>query len=142
MRENNYKFLTGQDLGFKNIKESQIEIEEIINELGIDVIQDPLCYSIDYATLASGCESFNAMVSGFRDSIREENPEQSFSMEGFESIYVDKEDECYIFIYQILNEGMPISIYSNGVFGDGSFTSGTDVRVIYSAEKPVLLISF
>ena len=126
--------LTGQDLGFKNIKDAQIEIEEIINELGIDVIQDPLCYSIDYATLASGCESFNAMVSGFRDSIREENPEQSFNIEGLESIYVDKEDECYIFIYQILNEGMPISIYSNGVFGDGSFTSGTDVRVIYSAE--------
>jgi len=126
--------LTGQDLGFKNIKDAQIEIEEIINELGIDVIQDPLCYSIDYATLASGCESFNAMVSGFRDSIREENPEQSFSMEGFESIYVDKEDECYIFIYQILDEGMPISIYSNGVFGDGSFTPGTDVRVIYSAD--------
>jgi len=69
-----------------------------------------------------------------RDSIREEKPEQSFNIEGLESIYVDKEDECYIFIYQILDEGMPISIYSNGVFGDGSFTSGTDVRVIYSAE--------
>ena len=126
--------LTGQDLGFKNIKESQIEIEEIINELGIDVIQDPLCYSIDYATLASGCESFNATMNEIRDSIREEKPEQSFNIEGLESIYVDKEDECYIFIYQILNEGMPISIYSNGVFGDGSFTPGTDVRVIYSAE--------
>jgi len=126
--------LTGQDLGFKNIKDAQIEIEEIINELGIDVIQDPLCYSIDYATLASGCESFNATMNEIRDSIREENSEQSFNMEGFESIYVDKEDECYIFIYQILDEGMPISIYSNGVFGDGSFTPGTDVRVIYSAD--------
>jgi len=133
--KNSHKFLTGKDLEFKSIKDSQLQIEKVINELGIDVIQDPLCYSIDYETLVSECEIANAAMNEIRDSIREESPEESFDREGlFEFINVDKKDECYIFIYQILDDGIPLSIYSNGVFGDGSFTSGTSIRVVYSAE--------
>ena len=52
----------------------------------------------------------------------------------FPSIQVEKGDECYIFIYQLTPLGLPISTHTNGMFGDGSWTSGTYFQCTYSAD--------
>ena len=119
---NSAKFLTGNDLEFKSLKDAKIDVEKILQCLQISYINEPTCYTLNYNSLLEEAEKVN-----------------SFPDEGFNSepVSIQKTDECYCFIYQTAIEGMPVSVYQNGVFGDGSWTPGTAVQCFYS-EKGVI----
>lgn len=118
---NSIQFNNDTDLDFSTRKEAQEEVERIIQKLKISVESSPTCYVLDYETLTQECEKYNEYMNTTFDG-------------AFPSIQVEKGDECYIFIYQLTPLGLPISTHTNGMFGDGSWTSGTYFQCTYSAD--------
>lgn len=117
---NSDQFSSTADLDFASRDNVQKEIESVIQRLNISVEPCPTCYVLDYETLAKECEKYNEYMNNTFDGM-------------FPTIQVEKDDECYIFIYQLAPFDLPISTHQNGMFGDGSWTSGTYVQCTYSS---------
>lgn len=115
------QFRDSGDLGFLTREEAKQNIENTLKQLNLEVEETPTCYTLSFASLQTICEKLNATR---RELMGENSPVHTF--------VCSDTDACYIFIYQITTEGLPISTHSNGVFGDGSWTSGTSLYCIYS----------
>lgn len=118
---NSTQFENDADLDFSTRKEAQEEVERIMQELKISSESSPTCYVLDYESLTQECEKYNEYMNATFDG-------------AFPPIQVEKGDECYIFIYQLTPFGLPISTHENGMFGEGSWTSGTYFQCTYSAD--------
>ncbi|MEG1427582.1 MAG: hypothetical protein RSC76_07835 [Oscillospiraceae bacterium] len=120
-------FLTGENLNFATIEQAEVEIQKILNKLGIPVVNDPLRYSLDFENLSDENERQYALAveeaKGFN--------QQMFSPKKFT---ITEDDACYMFYYPIAVDGMPVSNRMNGVYGDGSLMSGTELVVCYSKD--------
>ena len=121
-------FRTDNNLDFASIKEAQKETTEILKQLNISVLSNPICYTLDYTNLINESEIYNQALEKIPDGQLKAEP-----------ISIEKDDECYVFLYQLSANGLPISMHTNGVFGDGSWTSGTSVLCTYSADGLVSL---
>ncbi len=73
-------------------------------------------------------------------SIETSAPNGSESGEQFSHAFIPdqkditEDDSCYMFYYTIAANGMPVSRSSNGVYGDGSLISGTELVACYSRD--------
>lgn len=119
-------FRTGKNLDFATIEQAQTEIQAVLDKLEIPVIREPRCYTLDYESLSAENERQYAltmeMVEGF---------DQSFMPEKLE---IQKDDACYLFYYPVAIDGMPVSPYSSGVYGDGSLMAGTELIACYNKD--------
>ena len=119
---NNKIFLTGEALPFATIEEAQGEIQGVIEQLDLPVIDEPACYTLNYEDLYEEnerqYEASEELVSGLE-------------MEPPAKLEITEDDACYVFVYPVAVDGLPLSPYLNGVYGDGSLTSGTELVVCY-----------
>lgn len=113
-----------EDLNFATKQNAQQEIKSIIDQLGIEVASAPICYTLSFASLQSICDqiNYNRQIAVGDDLFL------------YTPLTCVETDACYIFVYQITADGLPISTQPNGVFGDGSWTSGTSLTCFYSAQ--------
>lgn len=111
---------TGKNLDFQDLDHVKNEVEGILQDLRISYLNEPTCYTMDYASLMKAAENYNAF-----------EKESGLSKE---FVTISEADACYVLRYQIAIEGMPISSHENGSFGDGSWTSGTMAECIYSKD--------
>lgn len=121
------QFVDNGDLSFLTREEAQQEIEKVLNQLKLEVEETPICYTLAFDDLQLICDKLN---SDRKTAVGEGSPL-------YTPLSCDEADARYIFIYQISTKGLPISTHSNGVFGDGSWTSGTSLYCFYSAEGVV-----
>lgn len=123
--KNSDSFLTGKNLTFASIEEAVGEVDSVIAELGISVCE-PVVYTLDYEKMKQAADGFNnSFVEVYGDF---EN------FEDFEPIEWKHDNECYVLHYQLTLDGMPVSMYENGMYGDGSYTHGTSITVFYSKD--------
>lgn len=118
------QFRNLEDLSFATQKDAQIDIQNILDQLGLEVNDTPVCYTLSFESLQSICNQLNA--------IRKNAAGGDLSL--YTPLTCDDTDACYIFIYQVTAEELPISTQPNGIFGDGSWTSGTSLLCVYSQQ--------
>lgn len=118
-------FLTGKNLDFATIEQAQAEIQAVLDNLEIPVVREPRCYTLDYDSLSAENERQYAITM-----------EMAEGMEAFipEKLEISEEDACYVFYYPVAIDGMPVSPYSNGVYGDGSLMGGTELIACYNRD--------
>ena len=116
------QFIDNRDLNFSTQENAKQDVENIIKHLNIEVEKKPICYTLSFESLQSICEKLNKTR---RDVFGEDSP-------FFTPYTCNITDACYIFIYQVTTEGLPISAYPNGILGDGSWTPGTFLLCVYS----------
>lgn len=119
-------FLTGNDLDFATIEQAQAEIQAVLDKLEIPVIQEPRCYTLDYESLYAENERQYEIVRKAAEGF-----DQTFVPEKLEIL---EEDACYMFYYPVAIDGMPISPFLNGVYGDGSLMTGTELIACYNKD--------
>ena len=129
---NSELFLTGENLDFASIEQVQKEIESLLQELNI-ITGTNSVYSINYKTLSIESEKYNEDLERWLDEFISGDISASSRILP-KPIIIDDDDQCYLIIYQTTADGMPISTHMNGVFGDGSWTSGTSITCVYSAD--------
>lgn len=125
--KNSDLFLTGKDLDFATIDEADKEIQKLLDKLGLEYVNDPVCYTMDVDTMSSEIDRIYEMNYG-----NIEDTDDEFFIE--EKRIVTKEDEFYIFYYPVAVDGMPVSNQANGVDGDGSLVGGTEIKVCYGRK--------
>lgn len=118
------QFSNLENLDFMPQKDALADIQSILDQLGITVNDTPTCYTLNSESLQLICDQINA--------IRKEATDGDFSL--YTPLTCDETDACYIFIFQVTAEDLPISTRPNGIFGDGSWTSGTSLLCVYSQE--------
>lgn len=124
--KNANQFLTGENLDFATIEQAEAEIQEILEKLEIPVVNEPLCYTMDYKSLSTENERQYKLAVELAEGF-----DQAFSPEKLDII---KDDACYMFYYPVAVDGMPVSPYPNGVYGDGSLIAGTELIVCYNKD--------
>lgn len=113
-----------EDLSFISQEDAEKNVKTTLDQLGLEVNDPPVCYTLNFASLQSICNQLN--------TLRKEAAGENLSL--YTPLICNETDACYIFIYQINSEGLPISTQANGVFGDGSWTSGTSLLCVYSEQ--------
>jgi hypothetical protein len=116
------QFSDDKDLTFSTRDDAQRNIENILNQLNIEVDGAPTCYTLSFDRLQSICKDLNTFR---KNAVGADSPL-------YTPLSCSEADACYIFVYQLATEGLPISTHSNGVFGDGSWTPGTSLYCFYS----------
>lgn len=116
-------FLTGDELNFATREKALTEIETVLDELGIPVMNQPKCLTVDYAVI----------------SAEKDNPEGRLREQVTNTFLPDKEgitedDSCYMFYYTIAANSMPVSRSASGVYGDGSLLCGTELIACYNKD--------
>lgn len=119
-------FLTGNDLDFATIEQAQAEIQAVLDKLEIPVVREPRCYTLDYDSLSAENERQYAITMEAAEGM-----DQALVPEKLE---IREEDACYMFYYPVAIDGMPVSPYANGVYGDGSLTAGTELIACYNKD--------
>lgn len=119
--QNKDAFLTGRALSFCSIAEAESAVLATLHQLNIPVA-DGKCYTLDVSSMQAEQEKQTAQFS-------EETP--GIFVGSGETHTMTQQDECYVFIFPVTVAGMPVSIYPNGVYGDGSLMTGTSVQVLY-----------
>lgn len=119
-------FLTGNDLDFATIEQAQTEIQAVLDKLEIPVVREPRCYTLDYDSLSAENERQYAITMEAAEGM-----DQALVPEKLE---IREEDACYMFYYPVAIDGMPVSPYANGVYGDGSLTAGTELIACYNKD--------
>ena len=123
---NSEVFATKKDLDFMPIVDAEQVVQDILQQLNISVVTEPMCYTFDFEGLSLEAEKYNLIQ---KIEWGETSP----------NIIFESKDECYLFEYQLLAGTLPVSTHQNGVFGDGSWTPGTSVRGIYSKDGVISL---
>lgn len=118
------QFSDSEDLNFSTRENAKQDIENILKQLNLEVDKTPVCYTLSFESLQFICEKLNAVR---KETFGEDSPL-------YTPFTCSAADACYIFIYQITAEGLPISTHPNGVFGDGSWTPGTYLHCFYSEK--------
>lgn len=118
-------FRTGEDLDFATIEQAQAEIQAVLDKLEIPVVREPRCYTLDYESLSAENERQYAITMGIAEEMEAFTPEK---------LEIREEDACYLFYYPVAIDGMPVSPYSSGVYGDGSLMAGTELIACYNKD--------
>lgn len=118
------QFSENNDLGFSTREDVQLDIKHLLDQLDIEVNENPICYTLSFESLQSICEEINVAR---KKMLGEDSPL-------YTPLSCNPMDACYIFIYQVTPKGLPISKHTNGVFGDGSWTPGTYLSCFYTEE--------
>ena len=119
-------FETGKNLDFATIEQAQTEIQAVLDKLEIPVVREPRCYTLDYDSLSAENERQYAITKEAAEGM-----DQIFAPEKLE---IRAEDACYMFYYPVAIDGMPVSPYLNGVYGDGSLMAGTELIACYNKD--------
>lgn len=119
-------FQTGKNLDFATIEQAQTEIQAVLDKLEIPVVREPRCYTLDYDSLSAENERQYAITMEAAEGM-----DQALVPEKLE---IREEDACYMFYYPVAIDGMPVSPYANGVYGDGSLTAGTELIACYNKD--------
>lgn len=118
-------FRTGENLDFATIEQAQAEIQAVLDKLEIPVVREPRCYTLDYESLSAENERQYAITMEIAEGMEAFTPEK---------LEVREEDACYMFYYPVAIDGMPISPYLSGVYGDGSLMAGTELIACYNKD--------
>lgn len=124
--KNTALFLSEKDLSFATREQVKSEVQKVIDTLKIPVVDDPLCLTLDYETLVAENERQYAIALELAEGFG-----QSFLPE---KMKISEDDACYMFYYPIAVDGMPVSPYLNGVYGDGSLFGGTQLIACYDKD--------
>jgi predicted metal-binding protein len=115
-KTNTETFSTGKNLDFETLDKVKSKIQEILHELNITVINEPVCCTMDYETMSAESErQYEAAV-------------EDGSL--YQKQNISKDDECYVFYYLFSLEGMPVSPFYSGVYGKSPMT-GTSLKICY-----------
>lgn len=132
-------FLTGKEFSFGSRQECVDRVREVLNRLGIQVVDEYICYSVDHETLTREAQRYRAeqieknrqagVLSEDGTSMTEEDCLKLFPDPNYTA-----EDDCYHFKLFASAEGIPITRAENGSAESGTFTPGSIIEAVVSKE--------
>lgn len=131
------KFLTDREFTFGSKQSCFEEIKNVLANLGIEVTDSYICYSVDHTTLTEAALQTRADI---LEKAREFDPQTAEDeLLEYPNPNYTEDDDCYYFKIFATAGGLPITHSENGIFANGGFTPGSIINAIYSKDGIVKL---